>query len=60
MQAVYVENLVKIYGNRSVLDGVNLEVPEGQFYALMGPNGSGKTILASTIEAVKKPDSGKF
>jgi ABC-2 type transport system ATP-binding protein len=58
MQAVYVENLIKIYGNHRVLDGVSLEVEEGQFYALMGPNGSGKTTLASIIAAVKVPDSG--
>jgi len=41
-----------------VLDSVNLNVPEGEFYALMGPNGSGKTTLASIIAAVKTPDSG--
>jgi ABC-type multidrug transport system ATPase subunit len=41
-----------------VLDGVNLDVPEGEFYALMGPNGSGKTTLASIIAAVKTQDSG--
>jgi ABC-type multidrug transport system ATPase subunit len=41
--AVHVENLVKTYDSRRVLDGVNLDVAEGEFYALMGPNGSGKT-----------------
>jgi ABC-2 type transport system ATP-binding protein len=56
--AVHVENLVKTYGSRRVLDGVNLDVPEGQFYALMGPNGSGKTTLASIIAAVRTQDSG--
>jgi ABC-2 type transport system ATP-binding protein len=56
--AVHVENLVKTYGNRRVLDGVNLDVLEGQFYALMGPNGSGKTTLASIIAAVRTSDSG--
>lgn len=58
MFAVHVEKLVKIYDNRRVLDGVNLDVPEGEFYALMGPNGSGKTTLASIIAAVKTQDSG--
>jgi len=56
--AVHVENLVKTYGDRCVLDEVNLDVQEGQFYALMGPNGSGKTTLASIIAAVRTPDSG--
>jgi len=56
--AVHVENLVKTYDSRRVLDGVNLDVAEGEFYALMGPNGSGKTTLASIIAAVKTQDSG--
>ncbi len=58
MFAVHVENIVKTYNSRHVLDGVNLDVQEGQFYALMGPNGSGKTTLASIIAAVKTQDSG--
>ncbi len=58
MLAIHVENLVKKYDSRRVLDGVNLDVPEGEFYALMGPNGSGKTTLASIIAAVKTQDSG--
>jgi ABC-2 type transport system ATP-binding protein len=56
--AVHVENLVKTYGSRHVLDGINLDVPEGEFYALMGPNGSGKTTLASIIAAARTQDSG--
>jgi ABC-2 type transport system ATP-binding protein len=56
--AIHVENLAKTYDSRRVLDGVNLDVAEGEFYALMGPNGSGKTTLASIIAAVKTPDSG--
>jgi ABC-2 type transport system ATP-binding protein len=56
--AVHVQNLVKTYGSRRALDGVNLDVQEGEFYALMGPNGSGKTTLASIIAAVRMQDSG--
>ena len=58
MFAIHVENLVKTYDGRRVLDGVNLDIAEGEFYALMGPNGSGKTTLASIIAEVKTPDSG--
>lgn len=58
MFAIHIENLIKIYSNRRVLDGVNLDVVEGEFYALMGPNGSGKTTLASIIASVKTQDSG--
>jgi len=56
--AIHVENIVKVYDSRRVLDGVNLDVAEGEFYALMGPNGSGKTTLSSIIAAVKTQDSG--
>jgi len=56
--AVHVENLVKVYNSQRVLDGINLDVSEGEFYALMGPNGSGKTTLASIIAAVKLQDDG--
>jgi len=55
---IHVEKLVKTYDSRRVLDGVNLDVAEGEFYALMGPNGSGKTTLASIIAAVKTQDNG--
>ncbi|KPK22507.1 MAG: hypothetical protein AMJ70_05855 [Dehalococcoidia bacterium SG8_51_3] len=58
MLAIRVEDLVKTYGSRRVLDGVNLDVREGEFYALMGPNGSGKTTLASIIAAVRTQDTG--
>ena len=58
MFAIHVENLVKTYDSRRVLDGVNLDVQEGEFYALIGPNGSGKTTLASIIARVKTQDSG--
>lgn len=58
MFAIHVENLVKTYGGRRVLDKVNLDVTEGEFYALMGPNGSGKTTLASIIASVRRHDSG--
>jgi len=43
MDAVRVEDLTKKYGNSEVLKGVDLRIEEGEFYALMGPNGSGKT-----------------
>ena len=58
MNALRVANLTKKYGIKTVLDDVNLNIEEGEFYALMGPNGSGKTTLASIVATVRKPDSG--
>jgi len=59
MDAIYVENLSKKYGNDEVLKGVNLRIEGGEFYALMGPNGSGKTTLVSIMACVRLPTSGK-
>jgi len=41
-----------------ILDGIDLEVPEGDFLALMGPSGSGKTTLLNLIGGLDRPSSG--
>lgn len=41
-----------------VLHGINLEIPEGQFLALMGPSGSGKTTLLNLVAGIDQPTSG--
>ena len=59
---VSVENVTKIYKRGSeelkVLDSLSLEVPEGEFVALMGPSGSGKTTLLNLIAGIDQPSSG--
>ncbi len=63
MAAVDVQNVRKIYKRDSqdivVLDGLSLEVPQGEFVALMGPSGSGKTTLLNLIAGIDRPTSGK-
>jgi len=62
MASVDVQNLRKIYKRDSqdivVLDGMNLQVPDGEFVALMGPSGSGKTTLLNCIAGIDRPTSG--
>ncbi len=59
---VEVRDVHKVYPRGSeridVLKGLNLEVPPGEFLALMGPSGSGKTTLLNLIGALDKPTSG--
>jgi putative ABC transport system ATP-binding protein len=63
MSMVDVRNVRKVYRRDSqeipVLDGINLEVPEGEFVALMGPSGSGKTTLLNLIAGIDRPTSGQ-
>jgi putative ABC transport system ATP-binding protein len=43
----------------TVLDGLSLQIPEGEFVALMGPSGSGKTTLLNLIAGIDRPTSGQ-
>jgi putative ABC transport system ATP-binding protein len=60
---VSLKNIVKTYtrGKQSVevLHGLNLEIPEGEFLALMGPSGSGKTTLLNLIGGLDRPTEGE-
>src|SRR5882672_4281886 len=44
----------------TVLDGLDLEMEEGHFYALMGPSGSGKTTLLNLVGGLDDPDDGEL
>ncbi|RFU23069.1 ABC transporter ATP-binding protein [Geodermatophilus marinus] len=57
--AVRVRGLVKRYGGRAVVDGVDLEVRRGEVLALLGPNGAGKTTTVEVLEGVRRRDAGE-
>ncbi|MGE0814942.1 MAG: ABC transporter ATP-binding protein [Vicinamibacterales bacterium] len=61
--AVVVEDVRKIYRRDRqdivVLDGLSLDVPAGEFVALMGPSGSGKTTLLNLVAGIDRPTSGR-
>ncbi len=52
------KNLVKIYGQRKVVDDVSLQVEQGTIVGLLGPNGAGKTTTFYMVVGITKPDSG--
>ena len=56
--AVTVRGLVKRYGDRTVLDGLDLTVRRGETFALLGPNGAGKTTTVEILEGYRRADGG--
>jgi ABC-2 type transport system ATP-binding protein len=56
---IEVEGLVKHYGERTALDGVDLEVRAGEVFGLLGPNGAGKTTTILTLLGLTEPTAGK-
>lgn len=53
------DQLVKIYGGRAVVDGVNLNVGAGEIVGLLGPNGAGKTTSFYMIVGLVRPNNGR-
>jgi lipopolysaccharide export system ATP-binding protein len=53
------EGLVKVYGDRTVVNGMSMEVGCGEIVGLLGPNGAGKTTTFYMIVGLVRPDGGK-
>ena len=58
--AVSARGLVKQFGRRRGLDGVDLEVPSGAFLSIFGPNGAGKTTLLRMLALLSRPTRGEL
>jgi len=56
---VIIEDLVKYFDGRCVLDGINLKVPRGYIYGLLGRNGSGKTTIIRILLGLEPPTRGR-
>ena len=59
MTTLSLQNLVKTYHGRQVVNSVNLEVKSGDVVGLLGPNGAGKTTTFYMTVGMVKPDGGK-
>jgi len=57
---IKVEKITKSFGTLQVLKGIDLEVPEGKLYSIVGPSGAGKTTLLQIIGTLSRPDNGKI
>src|SRR3954469_20339707 len=59
-QIVTVRGLRKAYGDRVVVDGLDLDVCAGEVVGLIGANGAGKTTTVECIQGLRRPDAGKL
>ena len=57
--AVRATGLVKTFGDRRVVDGVDIAVPTGAIYGVLGPNGAGKTTTLRMLLGIIEPDAGE-
>jgi ABC-2 type transport system ATP-binding protein len=58
-EAIRTEGLTKLYGHRRGLDGLDLEVREGEVFGYLGPNGAGKTTTIRLLLDVIRPTAGR-
>lgn len=59
MKAIETQKIVKKFGDLTAVDGVDLEVNEGELFGLLGVNGAGKTTLIRMLAGLIKPTNGK-
>jgi len=59
LHKIRAQNLVKIYGKRTVVNDLSLEINQGEVVGILGPNGAGKTTTFYMIIGLAKPNKGK-
>lgn len=60
MEALKLESVVKQYGEKTAVNGINLTVGKGEIYGLLGANGAGKTTTMRMVLGLIYPDEGKI
>ena len=58
--AIQVRGLVKKYGDKTAVAGIDLTVEQGEIFALLGPNGAGKTTTVEILEGYRSANSGEI
>ena len=57
---IKIVNLTKKYGDKTVVDDINLEILDGELFSLLGVNGAGKTTTIKMLTTLEKPTSGEI
>ncbi len=57
--AVWADGLVRRFGKKTAVAGIDLRIMPGEFYGLLGPNGAGKTTTIKMIVGLLRPDAGR-
>ncbi|HEY7688082.1 MAG TPA: ABC transporter ATP-binding protein [Dongiaceae bacterium] len=60
MAHIRLENVTKTFGAHKALEGLDLEIADGEFFVLLGPTGAGKTTTLRLIAGLEKPTSGSI
>ena len=60
MAQVTLNGLTKRFGGRAAIDGLDMEIADGELLALLGPSGCGKTTTLNCIAGLEKPDGGRI
>ena len=58
MAHIRLDNVTKRFGHHAAVDGLTLDIPDGEFFVLLGPTGAGKTTTLRLIAGLEKPDDG--
>ena len=57
---IEIKNLVKKYNDKTILNGINADIRDGEIFSIMGPSGSGKSTFIKCLVKLVLPDSGRI